>query len=130
MNVLYVIIFTLIGCNNQKSETVKKIKLTKVDFAITSIISVDCDRLENYFNEEVETIIIEDQNEIEKIMKVISSLESDTTNYKPDVRAKLLLHYDNNKIDTICMSDIGILYNGKSYNINKDLVKIVEDAPI
>ncbi|HQB19502.1 MAG: hypothetical protein ACOXZH_07925 [Bacteroidales bacterium] len=125
-NILIVIIFAIIGCT--EDIPIKKIEIRKVDFAITSIITVDCNNLENYFKEELETIIIEDKSKIEKIFKIISNLENDTSNYKPDVRAKLLIYYEKDKVDTICMSNVGIILNGQSYYINKELVDFVKNA--
>jgi Fe2+ transport system protein B len=126
MNAVNIILLALIGCNIQKTGIVNKIQITKVDFAITSIISVDCNELEYYFKEEIENIVIEDGKEIEKIMKIISSLERDTTNYKPDIRAQLLLYYDDNRIDTLCMSNLGIILNNQSFKIKSNLVDLVE----
>ena len=76
----------------------------------------------------MDTVIIEDKDKNEKIFKIISNLENDTSNYKPDVRAKLLIYYEKDKVDTICMSNIGIILNGQSYNVSKELVEFVENA--
>ena len=98
-NILIAIMITMIGCTEDIS--IKKIEIRKVDFAITSIIAVDCNNLESYFKEELDTVIIEDKDKNEKIFKIISNLENDTSNYKPDVRAKLLIYYEKDKVDTI-----------------------------
>ena len=39
---------------------------------------------------------------------------------------KLLIKYDNYKLDTLCMSDIGLIINGQSYVGDDNFVKLVE----
>lgn len=74
----------------------------------------------------METVVISREKEIERIKEAISNLEIDTSNYQPDVRAKLLFFHDDNTVDTVCMSSIGVVINGKSFKANSHLVKIIE----
>jgi hypothetical protein len=111
-------------CPNFKNS--ERIELRKVDFGITSIFTVHCDGFEGFFDDEMETVVISREKEIERIKEAISNLEIDTSNYQPDVRAKLLLFHNDNTVDTVCMSDIGVVINGKSFKANSALVKIIE----
>lgn len=74
----------------------------------------------------MKTVVISREKEIERIKESISNLEIDTSNYQSDVRAKLLLFHDDNTVDTVCMSDIGVVISGKSFKANSALVKIIE----
>lgn len=112
--------------NAGNKPTIKRIELKKVDFGITSIITVECDKFEEYFKNEIVTMTIENPVFLENIQNILYNLKRDTTKYKPDVRAKLSIYYENSMIDTLCMSDIGILVNGQSYIGNKEFVELIE----
>ena len=72
-------------------------------------------------------IIIVAKDSINLLTNIISNLQKDTSNYRPDVRAKLLIYHKNNSIDTLCMSLVGILLNGESYFVDKRLIKLIEN---
>jgi hypothetical protein len=63
-------------------------------------------------------------------MNIISNLQRDTVNYDfsndPDVRAKLLIYYQNNNRDTLCMDNGCIMLNGELYIFDERLMKLVE----
>ncbi|MCF1749872.1 hypothetical protein L0U89_02215 [Mariniradius sp. RY-2] len=112
-------------CPNFKNS--ERIELRKVDFGITSIFTVHCDGFEGFFDDEMETVVISREKEIERTKEAISNLEIDTSNYQADVRAKLLFFHDDNTVDTVCMSSIGVVLNGKSYKPDSAFVKIIEE---
>ncbi len=113
------------NCGNG-SVKIEKIELRSVDFGITSIINVGCEDFEHYFGKEIDTTLIYDINIIENFMNSIKVLKTDSMNYYPDVRAKLLFYKTNGTVDTLCMSDIGIVFNGKPMIMDDRLVKLVE----
>jgi len=128
MRILTLIIIMTSFLNNFGNKPIKieKIELRSVDFNITSIIGVRCNNFENYFKEEVDTTWIYDRNIIEDFVKSINALKTDPMNYYPDVRAKLLFYKTNGKIDTLCMSNVGIVFNGKPMLMNNRLLKLVK----
>lgn len=125
-NYLFVMGLFIIGCELKSRPSVEKVELRKVDFGITSIFSVHCDSFEDYFHNELETFVICEVHEIGEIIEAIKDLEKDTMMYQPDVRAKLLLYYNNSKVDTVCLSNIGLILNGDSFKTSSALVKIIE----
>jgi hypothetical protein len=116
-----------IEINNIEKDIVTKIEVKKVDFYITSIIHIDCNVYEKYFNTMKSRHIITAKDSISLLMNIISNLQKDTSNYRPDTRAKLLIYHKNNSIDTLCMSLVGILLNGESYLVDKRLIEIVDE---
>ena len=105
---------------------VKKIEIKKVDFDLTSVISVNCDDFENYFKGEVKTSVIESQEDLKVFSDYLDTLTKDDEGYVPDVRAKILVYRSDNGIDTLCMSDLGMVYNGVSMLINSKILEFVE----
>ena len=123
-----VIIFGFFGfCSQERTITIIKVEIKKVDFELTSIVSISCDGFEKTFQKEIETIVITDAKRIDSFSKIVDGLKQDQENYTPDVRAKILVHYSNGKMDTICLSDIGILLNGKSFLGDESLITFVSD---
>ena len=110
-----------------EKDVVMKIEVSKIDFYMTSIIRVDCNTYDAHFNTMKSKYIIEYQDSINTLMNIIHNLQKDTSNYRPDVRAKLLIYHKNCSIDTLCMSLVGILVNEESYLVDKELVEIIEN---
>lgn len=125
-NIAIMMCLALIGCGLGDPPTLEKVEIKKVDFGLTSIFSVHCNNFEEYFRNEIETFKISEIHKIEQINDAIAGLEKDTLNYQPDVRAKLLLYYDNKKVDTVCLSNIGLILNGESFMTSNALVKMIE----
>jgi hypothetical protein len=117
--------------NKIDKNVVTKIEISKVDFDMTSIIHIDCDMYEEHFNTMKSRYIIEDKDSINLLINIISILQKDTFNYdfnnEPDVRAKLLIYHQNNKIDSLCMDNGRIMLNGELYLSNKRLAKLVKN---
>lgn len=117
----------IFGCYKSAPKyDVRKIEIRKVDFEITSIISVDCENLEDYFKDDVTTSFIESQEDLKTFSSYLDSLTEDKEGYFPDVRAKILIHHDNDKIDTLCMSDLGMVYNGIPMLLDPKIKQFVE----
>ena len=114
-------------CSQERTKTIKKVEIKKVDFELTSIVSISCNDFERSFQKEIETIAITDAKRIDSFSKIVDGLRQDQENYTPDVRAKILVHYLDGKMDTICLSDIGILLNGKSFLGDESLVTFISD---
>lgn len=131
MRVIYIsLLFIICECGKSKvhctnEKDIIEVAIKKVDFEITSIVHVDCENFEQYFKSDIVDISISDKKTIENLKRILDSLEPDKENYQPDIRAKIIIHHSDHKIDTVCMSDIGILVNGKSFLKNEALVDFV-----
>ena len=99
-------------------------ELRKVNFEITTIFSVRCNDFE-VFGDQVAFSVIESENTLKLLTDNLTGLELDPTGYVPDVRAKLLMFYSDGKVDTLCMSDLGIVYKGQSYKMNEKIKSFV-----
>jgi hypothetical protein len=110
-------------CSNEK--TIKQLEITKVDFETSSIVKVSCDDLKKYFGSDAESITIINPKTLQDFTQIFNGLKPDNENYIPDIRAKIIIHYDSGVTDTLCMSDIGILVNGKSFLGDQKLVEYI-----
>lgn len=122
---IILIILNILSCSTPKE--VAKIEIYKVDFAMTSIFKIECESFDKHFNNVKETVVLTKDEEVNKFINLIENIEPDTESYEPDVRAKVLIHYQNNETDTLCLSDLGMLFNGKSYQVDKKIVDFIED---
>lgn len=125
MKSIYLIIMLCISLSSPQVK-IRKIEIHKVSFNISTMISVTCDRFDNSFDG-IKKFTIADKHSISKFAKYLKKMEHDPENYKPDVRAKVSIYYEDGKIETLCMSRLGILYNGQSYLMNKDFRDFIEN---
>lgn len=121
-----VVIITFSFCTSEVD--INKLEIRKVDFEINTVFRIGCNNFEDSFKKDVKSITITDKSRIQNFKQLLAKLKVDKENYNPDVRAKLLIYYSNSKIDTLCMSEIGILFNGKSYLANEELLNFVRDT--
>jgi hypothetical protein len=126
LTVCILAIFTFSFCSTESP--IKKIEVKKVDFEISTVFRNDCKLFESSFKNELKSITITDKFTIQKFEQELKKLQIDGGNYNPDVRAKLLVHYSDTRIDTLCMSEIGFLLNGKSFLANEELLNLVRNA--
>jgi hypothetical protein len=124
--IIFITLILFCVCDNHKQSDVNYIEIRKADFSILTFTSISCDDFEKYFTTDKEIIIINDVTTIKKILDFVCKLKEDTDNYIPDVRAKLLIHYKNNKVDTLCMSQIGLTMYNKSYIVTKEFVDFID----
>jgi len=101
-----------------------KIIVEYVDFEILTPIRIDCKIFNNYFKDDIIRKEVKNKDELIEISQIIQGLQSDTANYSPDIRLKMLL-YSDNKMDTLCMSDIGVIFNKKSMLVPDKLLEFV-----
>jgi len=125
LTVCILAIFAFSFCSTESP--IKIIEIKKVDFEINTVFRIDCKLFESSFKNELKSITITDKLTIQKFEKELTKLQIDGGNYNPDVRAKLLLHYSDTRIDTLCMSEIGFLLNGNSFLANEELLNLVRN---
>jgi hypothetical protein len=122
---------TKIETSNQEKNVVMKIEVKKVNFDISTIISVDCFEYEHYFNSKIKKYVVDNKDSIRLFMNIICNLQQDTVKYDfyndPDVRGKLLIYHQNNEIDTLCMDFGRIMLNDKAYIFDEKLLEMVEN---
>ena len=121
---LLVIFFLLLSCVAEKEpsgEELYEVIVKKVDLNILTTYTVKCNDFEEVFEDEFQRIEIRDEKQMSRFSDLVAQLEVDPEGYTPDVRAKVLLFYKH-KVDTLCLSKLGILLNGKPMQANKELV--------
>lgn len=106
-------------------EKYNKIIVEYVDFEILTPIHIDCNNFNSYFKENMVRKEIKSKDELFEISTIIKKMQSDTAGYKPDIRLKMVLFSDN-KIDTLCMSDIGVVFNKESMLVPNKLLEFVQ----
>lgn len=90
------------------------IKLKYVDLDIMTVIGVSCDNYEDLFKEQIRTVEITNQTDLDSIIFVLNNLVVDTSNYYPDVRVKIEVKCSD-KSQIYCLSNMGIVRDNISY---------------
>lgn len=121
---IYLFIVIFMSCNFQTNIN-KKVVIKYVDYEIMTPFNIGCNNFTSFFGDEVKTIEIMDNTTINKISTLINKLEEDPEKYYPDVRLTIELINDN-KIDTLCMSHLGISLNGKAMKFSDELLNFIE----
>jgi hypothetical protein len=103
------------------------IEIRSVDFDLETIIRVSCFNFEDYFKDKVHVVKINNSKKLMEFSKLLSQISSPKFEYKPDVRAKILIYYaDHSNPDTLCLSLISGQYNNRYILPNKRLIKFIE----
>lgn len=113
----------LIGVMSFKADYTKVI-IAYVSFKIMTPIKVDCQSFESAYGDKLKTLYITDNKDIDSLNLFLNKLEPDTNGYFPDVRIKIIL-CNSNDIDTLCMSESGLVFNGMPMKRSKDLLDYV-----
>jgi hypothetical protein len=125
-NISLFIMFSFFSCKQSTMNEIEKIEIYKVDFDRTSIVRVDCNDFQSFFKKLVKNSVVKSKKELLILKNYLNELEEDPDGYLPDVRAKIIIHYTNETKDTLCLSDLGIIFNGKSMIVHDDLKNFVE----
>ena len=98
-----------------------RITISLVDFSIERTIGVTCESFDSEFNGQVSVINVKNKKQITTLYTLLTKLLVDSTNYQPDIRLKMMLFNTEKVIGTLCMSQLGIVYNGVSYHFSEEL---------
>lgn len=132
-SVLFVLMFSnFICCQNPKSENeniykIEKIQIKSVDFSIMTIISIECDKFEESFDD-YRTVLITDTVIINELLVHIDSLQPIDSTYSENVntRAKIDLFLKND-INTICVGNLTLEMNNDIYKTPRRLIGFIEE---
>jgi hypothetical protein len=102
------------------------VEVKSVDFDLTSFFKIDCDTFEKSFTGEFQTDIITSRAEIDIFEAALKKLVKDQEKYTPDIRAKIFIRYDDDDNGVLCLSDLGVVYNGDFVKATPELIKFVE----
>ena len=89
-------------------------------------IRVNCKDFESLFKSQIKTVLIRNKSDIDSILVAVNNLEVDTTNYKPDIRAKLEI-FSSEKPKVYCLSNMGIYNEDISYVITDRILSIIKN---
>lgn len=114
-----------LSCNAQKIE---RIDILFVDSDIETPFRISCDKFEEYFGEDIDSISIEDPVLIEKFSNEINNLViADKEKYSlPDTRKKLKLIYNHNLLE-ICLDNFVVSKGGKLFLYSDTLKGLIGD---
>ena len=107
------------------SNSIKSLEISMVNFYMTSIVNVRCDEFEKIFGEEINTVFVYDKADIARFDKVLKKLAPSLAEC-PDTRARVLIHYQNGHVDTLCVAHTSISLNGEVMNPSKEMVEFIE----
>lgn len=112
-------------CKSEEAIPVK-IEIKKTNFYILTPYDIGCEEFEEWGDRMASFFVIEDKDTINQIVNIIDGIKRDTPCQSIDTRARLLIFYQNNRIDTICMDGGVISINGEIYPIDERLIEIIE----
>jgi len=128
---VFSIIFVFSSCQNCKNRVddinkIDKIQIKSVDFSIMTIISVECDKFEEYF-ENYQTVSIVSPNIIRELLTFINELEPIDSTYSKEIdpRAKITLYSKKDTI-SICMGNLTMRMNNNIYKTPNKLIDLIE----
>ncbi len=103
-----------------------KFKLYYVNLSIMTPIRVDCQSFEEYFRETYKT------NEIvsDRLAQELNNLEEIDENYNPypDTRIKIEIMSGNDQKGKICVGNLVVRFNGKSYKNNENFKHLLDQV--
>ena len=100
---ILIILLSLI-CLNCQSQEIKSIRIKFVNLDIDTPFSITCENFENFFEEIIEDVLIEDKEIIIGFLRVLEGLEEAKLSRKtgPDTRIKIEIAYED-KTSSICI---------------------------
>ena len=126
----------LISCGNKSAEKSQKeekpkepipvmVKVKRMYFDYMTPIRIDCDKFDEWVEND-DSFTIENKDTINLFIETLKDLEKISPNYFIDVRAKLLIFYQNHPVDTVCIDRSIVSINGEIYRNNKKLIDLIE----
>jgi hypothetical protein len=130
-NILMILSFT--HCQNTQNtqrNNINQIKIKSVDFTILSIISVECDNFERYF-QECNTFLTTDTVVINEFLNQLTNMDPIDSSYSTsiDTRAKINLFSDADT-NIICVGNLTLYMNGNIYKTPQKLIEKIEGTTI
>jgi hypothetical protein len=109
--------------------TEENLKIKYVSLSIMTPIRVECSNFESYFDQSIKVEEITAKPFFYKFFETLNSLEEIDENYssEPDTRIKIEAALeDTSKI--ICVGNLVVSYDGKSYKNNDKFKKLILDV--
>lgn len=118
--------FSCGNSGNQQNQKIEKVVLKQVDFSVMTIISVECEKYEEYFSDQYKIKEIKNSNDVNGLMQHLQTLEPIDSTYSShvDVRAKVEIYYADN-ISTICLGNLSIKKDGKIYKNTPEIKEYI-----
>lgn len=132
-SILIVLMFSNFICcqssknGNENINKIEKIQIKSVDFSIMTIISIECDKFEESFDD-YRTVLITDTAIINKLLVHIDALQPIDSTYSKNVntRAKIDLFFKNDT-NTICVGNLTLQMNNDIYKTPRRLTDFIEE---
>lgn len=124
---LLIALFPVI-CLNCKSQEIQRIDVKCVDIRIETPFGITCEKFEDFFQEDIDTISIEDQGRITVFSRIIKELkEADQSKYSsPDTRVKIeIIHKDKKTI--MCIDHLVISISDNLYLTSDAMLEFIEE---
>lgn len=128
----FLIVFTILalGCNDRERENTPTTPLAlvvieAVDLQIETPISLNCDGLKDYFQDQVSIDTLRDLQSLRVLDSAVSAIRSLPSEFQPDVRAVLRGTYSDGRRFTVCMSDIAMTLDGTPVQFSDRIRDIV-----
>lgn len=133
MKALFIIFVCLfLSCSNtvQIKNKIVKLEVKKVYSDIDSDYAVKCNEFETYFKDEIRQRVILQKDTLNKMGELLLSIKNDTSktliNYNEETRAKIIIFYERQPNDTLCISFVPqkMLFNGAKIKFNWDIIHL------
>jgi len=104
--------------------SISKVTVQFVDFGIMTFVGTSCERFNTQFPE-AHTIEITDKNTLDSLTSRIALFKKDTAAYSIDIRAKVIIHYEDNATSTLCIDRFNMFFNGSKVFYDKSINKLL-----
>jgi len=125
------IISIFVFCDNvqnddENMEKIKEVKIKLVDFSIMTVISIQCDKYEKYF-EKYNVFSLTDSTVVQQFMKQLINLEPIDYTYSEsvDTRAKIELITDSDT-SIVCVGKLSLCKDNKIYKTPQSIIDYLE----
>ncbi|WP_407268289.1 hypothetical protein [Tenacibaculum maritimum] len=124
---IYVVLFLIISCT-VREEKIEYLDVLFIEEGLTSQIPFNCDRLSHKWNSPVfSNMKIKDESFNSKFYSYMKRYKPDNNDSTYDIRIKVLIHYSNNKIDTLCLGEnFNTFLNGKRVFDSPEHLKLIK----
>jgi len=129
MRIKILVILLSIISFNCNSQTIEFIKIYFVDLNLETPFRIQCERFNQFFHSEIDSVCINNSHLIKNIMLELNNLPiaSDSVYSLPDTRIKIKIIYSNRVSDIICLDKFTVYKNGKLFILSKKLIDLIKN---
>lgn len=121
---LLCLFFIFVSC---KSQSIKEIKVYRVDLDIDTPFCIKCGDFNKFFNTDIDSVVITNSIDIDRFANEINKLKvaNDSIYSLPNTRYKMVLKHLDGTIEVICGDNFTVYHRNKLLIVSKSLINRV-----